>query len=53
MRKLLNEVCRPLLNSISHWVLDGQIEDPFAEFFIEARPDVTGDRLWHEKYRLR
>ncbi|XP_044730795.1 gamma-tubulin complex component 3 homolog [Chrysoperla carnea] len=53
VQHILSEVCRPLLNSISLWVLDGQIKDPCAEFFIEARPDITGDRLWHEKYQLR
>lgn len=34
------------------WLLDGEIEDPFSEFFIEELPDVELDRLWHEKYRL-
>lgn len=34
------------------WLLDGEIEDPYDEFFIEELPDIELDRLWHEKYRI-
>ncbi|KAK2580582.1 hypothetical protein KPH14_007705 [Odynerus spinipes] len=32
---------------------DGQLDDPYNEFFIETCADVAGDRMWHEKYQVR
>lgn len=37
---------------LSRWILDGELEDPYGEFFIAADLDVKGDLLWHEKYRV-
>ncbi|XP_049773994.1 gamma-tubulin complex component 3-like isoform X1 [Schistocerca cancellata] len=50
VRTLLAAVCRPMYVMLSRWILDGELEDPYNEFFIAANPDVKGDRLWHDKY---
>lgn len=48
----LAAVCRPLQNMLGHWLLEGEIEDPHHEFFIEEIKEVSSDRLWHHKYRV-
>lgn len=52
-RDLLLAACGPLMAMLSRWLLDGEIEDPHSEFFIEILPEVSTDRLWHDKYRVR
>ncbi|XP_017782941.1 PREDICTED: gamma-tubulin complex component 3 [Nicrophorus vespilloides] len=51
--KVLTAVCRPLCLMLSKWLLDGELNDPCAEFFIEARSINTDERLWHDKYLVR
>lgn len=51
-RHLLAAVCKPLYVMLSRWVVDGELEDPYGEFFIAADPQVTGERLWYDKYRV-
>lgn len=53
VKELLIAVCGPLQFMLSKWLLEGEIEDPHSEFFIEALPDVCSERLWHDKYRVR
>lgn len=50
---LLLATCRPLKHMLSKWLLEGEIEDPYSEFFVEILPDVGIDRLWSLKYRVR
>ena len=37
---------------IQQWMLQGEINDPYFEFFIENDYSVTDDRLWTHKYKL-
>ncbi|XP_012160527.1 gamma-tubulin complex component 3 homolog isoform X2 [Ceratitis capitata] len=53
VRELLLAVCGPLYQMLSHWLLEGEINDAHGEFFIECLADIGPDRLWHDKYRLR
>ena len=50
---LLSVICKPLYSMISEWILYGELEDPFDEFFIAADSRVRRDELWHSKYRMR
>ena len=33
-------------------MLEGEINDPYSEFFVDTDPLVTDERLWTEKYKL-
>ncbi|CAH0722666.1 unnamed protein product, partial [Brenthis ino] len=52
-RRLLTALTYPLLQMLTRWLLHGEIDDPFNEFFIESRSGVPIDRMWHDKYRVR
>lgn len=51
MKSLLRRVCSPLFEMVRSWVLEGELEDIFAEFFIVGQP-VKAESLWREGYRL-
>ncbi|XP_076246303.1 gamma-tubulin complex component 3 isoform X4 [Calliopsis andreniformis] len=53
VKRVLESVCDPLYNMLIRWIVDGELDDPYKEFFIETCADITGDRLWHEKYQVR
>jgi len=50
---LLSTICKPLYIILSQWILYGELEDPFNEFFIAGDPDCKREQLWHQKYRIR
>ncbi|EXC30855.1 Gamma-tubulin complex component 3-like protein [Morus notabilis] len=51
MRRLLRRVCSPLFEMVRSWVLEGELEDIFAEFFVVGQP-VKAESLWREGYML-
>ncbi|CAH1990719.1 unnamed protein product [Acanthoscelides obtectus] len=51
--RVLKAVCKPLYVMLSRWLLDGEINDPYNEFFIEVKTVSTAERLWHDKYHVR
>ncbi|XP_016541058.2 gamma-tubulin complex component 3 [Capsicum annuum] len=51
MKRLLRRVCSPLFEMVRRWVLEGELEDIFSEFFIVSQP-VKDESLWREGYRL-
>ncbi|KAF5737356.1 putative gamma-tubulin complex component [Tripterygium wilfordii] len=51
MRRLLRQVCSPLFEMVRRWVLEGELEDIFAEFFVVSEP-VKAESLWREGYQL-
>lgn len=51
--KVLKAVCKPLYIMLLRWLLDGEINDPCNEFFIEAKNVISAERLWHDKYNVR
>ncbi|KAL1957953.1 hypothetical protein VTO42DRAFT_5345 [Malbranchea cinnamomea] len=57
--RLLGHVTRPFYNMLTHWIYDGELSDPYHEFFVvqpETRPNVdprrTATSVWDEKYKL-
>ncbi|KAH9634143.1 hypothetical protein HF086_001345 [Spodoptera exigua] len=52
-RRLLTALTYPLLLMLTRWLIHGEIDDRFNEFFIESRSGVPIDRMWHDKYRVR
>ncbi|KAK7285463.1 hypothetical protein RJT34_20236 [Clitoria ternatea] len=51
MKWLLQRVCSSLFEMVRRWVLEGELEDIFNEFFIVGQP-VKAESLWREGYRL-
>lgn len=38
---LLKTLCVPFLKTLSSWIYQGELQDPFGEFFVSLNPDVT------------
>lgn len=51
--RVLTIVCKPLYIMLARWLLDGEINDLYNEFFIEIRDIIQAERLWHDKYHVR
>jgi len=60
--RLLIHVTRPFYTMLQHWIYDGELEDPFLEFFVYQNRDVDLDSdprrggatsVWEDKYRLK
>jgi gamma-tubulin complex component 3 len=51
MGRLLKRVCSPLFEMVRSWVLEGELEDIFSEFFVVGQP-VKAESLWQEGYRI-
>jgi gamma-tubulin complex component 3 len=50
---LLSTVAKPLYLMLCQWILYGELEDPFSEFFIASDPYCKKEQLWHSKYTIR
>ncbi|RWW82821.1 hypothetical protein BHE74_00008691 [Ensete ventricosum] len=48
---LLRRVCSPLFEMVRSWVLEGELEDTFVEFFIQGQA-VKAESLWREGYQI-
>jgi gamma-tubulin complex component 3 len=48
--KLLREVSAPLLTMIKTWMIEGELNDPYQEFFVDMDAGVPDSRLWTDKY---
>ncbi|KAL8258669.1 hypothetical protein R6Q59_026622 [Mikania micrantha] len=47
MKRLLRRVCSPLFEMVRSWVLEGELEDIFSEFFVLGE-SVKAESLWRE-----
>ncbi|KAI1997361.1 Microtubule-nucleating Tub4p (gamma-tubulin) complex component [Ophidiomyces ophidiicola] len=57
--RLLAHVTRPFYGMLTQWIYDGELSDPYREFFVvqpESRPTIdprrTATSVWDEKYKL-
>ncbi|KAH7025901.1 Spc97/Spc98 family protein [Microdochium trichocladiopsis] len=56
--RLLTPVTHPFYNILRHWIYDGELTDPYLEFFVQERnrlPDQktqAGSNVWEDKYHL-
>ncbi|EGG17607.1 spindle pole body component 98 [Cavenderia fasciculata] len=57
IRKMLEDivvrVSQPILAMIQRWIFEGEISDPYEEFFIAKFSSVPLEKTWREKYALR
>lgn len=60
--RLLGSVTRPFYDILRHWIYDGELQDPFREFFVkeqdpndEERQDLKArgmSSVWNDKYEV-
>jgi gamma-tubulin complex component 3 len=59
--RLLAQVARPFYEMLRHWIYDGELVDPYHEFFVtepdpNSKPDVdprkVATSVWEDKYKL-
>ncbi|XP_020297110.1 gamma-tubulin complex component 3 homolog isoform X2 [Pseudomyrmex gracilis] len=54
VKRILESICNPLYDMLMRWIADGELNDPFKEFFIQSCADVSGDRMSPlTKYQVR
>ena len=52
---MMREVCAPLYMMLRRWLFEGELHDPFQEFFVtdQIQNGGGGGEVWYEKYSLR
>ncbi|KAK8109832.1 hypothetical protein PG999_007969 [Apiospora kogelbergensis] len=57
--RLLTPVTRPFYDILRHWVYDGELSDPFREFFVHENTEeempknkAGSSNVWEDKYRV-
>lgn len=53
LSKLLKEVSAPILTMIKTWMIEGELNDPFEEFFVKMDAEVQDQFIWTNKYHLK
>ena len=49
---ILNETSKPLFKMIKQWIIFGELQDPYKEFFVEINEKITDDEVWNNRYSL-
>lgn len=52
LAKVLEETSKPLFSIIKNWLLYGELQDPYKEFFVDINEKVTDDEIWTNRYIL-
>lgn len=60
--RLLGSVTRPFYDILRHWIYDGELQDPYQEFFVREQDPNNEDRqdlkargmssVWNDKYEV-
>ncbi|KAJ3567222.1 hypothetical protein NPX13_g6844 [Xylaria arbuscula] len=57
--RLLTPITRPFYDILRHWIYDGELSDPYLEFFIQlkatdstAKTKTGSANVWDEKYDM-
>lgn len=53
LQKLLKEATTPILVMIQSWIIEGELDDPFQEFFVIMDPEISDNMIWSNKYQLK
>ncbi|TKA63956.1 hypothetical protein B0A55_09502, partial [Friedmanniomyces simplex] len=54
--RLLASITRPFYNMLRAWIYDGELEDPYREFFVSENTDYEDSgatSVWENKYLLK
>ncbi|KAJ3290637.1 Gamma-tubulin complex component 3 [Borealophlyctis nickersoniae] len=49
----LSVVSEPFYGMLRRWIYEGELEDPFDEFFVAVDPKAADANLWRSKYTMR
>ena len=49
-QKLISRISEPFYNTISSWIYQGDVEDPFGEFFVSTTGAAQDEDNWGSKY---
>ncbi|RKP12988.1 gamma-tubulin complex component protein, partial [Piptocephalis cylindrospora] len=52
IHRMLDAVSKPFFTMLKEWIYEGELNDPYGEFFITTQ-DVPDDLMWRQKYILR
>ncbi|GAM24033.1 hypothetical protein SAMD00019534_072080 [Acytostelium subglobosum LB1] len=52
VKSILVRISQPIITMITRWIFEGEINDPFGEFFILKNQKIQLERVWKEKYTL-
>ncbi|KAI9328032.1 Spc98 family-domain-containing protein [Zopfochytrium polystomum] len=50
--QLLCDVTVPFYNTLRKWIFEGELEDPFGEFFVVADASPSEDNIWRSQYSI-
>ena len=55
--RILSHVTRPFYDMLRQWIYDGELSDPYLEFFVAEQQDLNdgrkgGTSVWEDKYKL-
>lgn len=51
---LLEQVSKPFFHMLQRWIYEGELQDPYDEFFVQMNEVAVDDeKAWHKKHSLR
>ncbi|KAI9270462.1 Spc98 family-domain-containing protein [Phascolomyces articulosus] len=53
IKAMLEEVSKPFYEMLQRWIYEGELDDPYQEFFVACDPSVSEEELWQSKYTIR
>ncbi|KAI9317136.1 Spc98 family-domain-containing protein [Dichotomocladium elegans] len=53
IKSMLQDVSKPFYEMLQRWIYEGELDDPYEEFFVACDPTVSEEALWQRKYSLR
>ena len=51
--RLFLQVTRPFYQMIKRWIYEGELEDPYHDFFVFFDKDATEDTIWALQYQFK
>jgi gamma-tubulin complex component 3 len=50
---MLQNVSKPLYEMLQRWIYEGELDDPYGEFFVACNNAASEEELWQTKYSIR
>ena len=52
LNKVLEEISKPFITFIRNWILYGDLQDPYKEFFVDIIEKINEDDIWNLRYKI-